>query len=469
MRQMNKKFYKLQQVARQEDNRPSLAFRNFFNGPHLWANEALWKAYQEWHKTGQEEEFARFEDYILKNKELARQQIEEWENPLVNGKKGECYSCSFHVPPSVKIYRLVGLDELGLRQSIDPQEPGKCSITGVPSRSGEFKISFVYAWHGYRRGAMPPLRRELTININPDPRELWRDIPTSRNLEYFKEDMEAALTSCSGRSLLAASRRGRSHAHVGLPRDDDFALGCVNDWNILSVADGAGSAKFSRQGSAIACQTALAKCRQKLAEANELDTLFLSLDKNEDRSHWLAKAKTLAYSLLPDAIFEAFKAIREEAQARDRQIREYATTLLLVLSKKFPAGWIVLSFQVGDGAMAMFHDQDKVELLANPDEGEYGGQTRFVTMKEIYESNELMNRLRVDLVEELDAILLMSDGVSDAKFGTLANLRNADYWHNLWAELQPLLLSADPGQSLLDWLQFWSQGNHDDRTLAIMF
>jgi hypothetical protein len=46
------------------------------------------------------------------------------------------------------------------------------------------------------------------------------------------------------------SKRGRSHAHEGKFREDDFAVSELPaDWNMISVSDGAGSAQLAREGS----------------------------------------------------------------------------------------------------------------------------------------------------------------------------------------------------------------------------
>ena len=68
----------------------------------------------------------------------------------------------------------------------------------------------------------------------------------------------------------------------------------------------------------------------------------------------------------------------------------------------------------------------------------------------------------------------MSDGVSDPKFETDANLNNPDKWDALWDDLKEngVELTDDNEASkdqLLDWLDFWSPGNHDDRTIAILY
>ena len=68
----------------------------------------------------------------------------------------------------------------------------------------------------------------------------------------------------------------------------------------------------------------------------------------------------------------------------------------------------------------------------------------------------------------------MSDGVSDPKFETDANLNNPAKWDALWDDLKQngVDLTDDneaAKDQLLDWLDFWSPGNHDDRTIAILY
>ena len=68
----------------------------------------------------------------------------------------------------------------------------------------------------------------------------------------------------------------------------------------------------------------------------------------------------------------------------------------------------------------------------------------------------------------------MTDGVSDPKFETDANLQKPEMWDALWNDLQEggveLIDDNEKSQSqLLEWLNFWSKGNHDDRTIAILY
>src|SRR5690606_10935267 len=81
--------------------------------------------------------------------------------------------------------------------------------------------------------------------------------------------------------LIAASRRGRSHEHAGSFRDDDFSLMHIanSDWSVLAVADGAGSAEYSREGSRIAVEI-VQKEFQRYFNEHTIDAL------NEDIKQW---------------------------------------------------------------------------------------------------------------------------------------------------------------------------------------
>ena len=85
---------------------------------------------------------------------------------------------------------------------------------------------------------------------------------------------------------------------------------------------------------------------------------------------------------------------------------------------------------------------------------------------------DAINRIRVDTVEDFTALILMSDGITDPKFETDANLQNIDNWNKLWDDINAevnLNFDSNTKYQLLRWMDFWSIGNHDDRTLAMIF
>lgn len=443
------------------------AFRRFFNSKGLIADEKLWAAYIRWRHYNQNADFERFYQNYQEERRAVKAVVDAMPSPFINAKKGEPYKVVVRMPPEIDKYKFFGLEEIGLIAQIDAERPHDCVISGIPLAPGNFTLRLLYVWKGWLHRDKP-MDRQFNLLVNPDPRELWEDRPTDPGLEYARSNLAFSELECDVAHLWAASRRGRSHAHEGKPRDDSFSLGCFDGWQMLAVADGAGSAEFSRKGAEIACETALASCKENLRANGELEKIFLEVDSDVPPVSWKGAASKLAYHILPAAAFAAHKAIRQEAEITGREMRSYATTLLIALTKRFPGGWAVLSFQVGDGAMGMFSG-DKAELLAEPDEGEYGGQTRFITMNEIFDSShELMRRLRVDFVSDLRAILLMTDGVSDALLQTPQGLNDNNQWEKLRQDLLIAARDVDPETALLDWLNFWSRGNHDDRTVALL-
>ena len=308
-----------------------------------------------------------------------------------------------------------------------------------------------------------------------DPKYINEDTQT----EYIK--VESLKDGTPQKDIVAASKRGRSHAQEAKPRDDHFKMyhDDKTNWYVMAVADGAGSAKFSRQGSKIACDTVIDHCKNELSNSEkfEEDINLWHLDQRSEEAGKMISADI--YRIVGNAAYKAHKAIVEEAKATGNPTKTYATTLLLAICKKFEFGWFVASFWVGDGAMCLYDkDNHTSTLLGVPDEGEYAGQTRFLTMPEIFnDTNEFYKRLKCKIVPDFTALFLMSDGVSDPKFETDANLNNPDKWDELWDDLQnnpehPVHLTDDNEESkneLLDWLDFWSPGNHDDRTIAILY
>ena len=72
----------------------------------------------------------------------------------------------------------------------------------------------------------------------------------------------------------------------------------------------------------------------------------------------------------------------------------------------------------------------------------------------------------------------MTDGIYDPKFVVEANLEKIENWNNFLDDIKgdntegigvDFNSSEDESEKLLGWMDFWSPGNHDDRTLAIIF
>ena len=451
-----------------------------------------------------------YNDYLMDKIKVAESEI-VWNLNMPNAKENQIYNQTVEMPkvssaqlPEVEILLddVVGLEQdiHGLQLMVAPDKHS-FAITGTPTLEhfrkdgatalSTFELTLKYHFSGMEMPAeRPVLERKVQFVINQDPRKLWRDIPVDwENMtepKYKKDDIqidyvkvEALSDGTPRKDIVAASKRGRSHAQEGKPRDDHFKMSHMdNGWYIMAVADGAGSAKYSREGSRIACEEVTNYCMAQLANSKDFESAVKQYNEHKTESESDARKAVgdYIYKIVGTAAFKAHKSINAEAAIKKLPAKQYATTLLLAICKKFEFGWFIATFWVGDGAICLYNKQaHTAEVLGVPDEGEYAGQTRFLTMPEIFkDATSLYQRLRFRIVDDFTALFLMSDGVSDPKFETDANLNNPDKWDALWTDLKEngVELTDDNEETknqLLAWLDFWSPGNHDDRTIAILY
>jgi hypothetical protein len=100
-------------------------------------------------------------------------------------------------------------------------------------------------------------------------------------------------------------------------------------------------------------------------------------------------------------------------------------------------------------------------------------------MPEIFQNEKFSTRFGFKLVKDFSYLVLMSDGIYDPKFSVEANLANIKKWQAFFEDLGGqnddkirVELSSDNDkitEQFSQWMDFWSPGNHDDRTLAILF
>lgn len=405
-----------------------------------------------------------------------------------NGTAQKEYCVEFSLPvDKISNVELAGAKEIGLAFEIDAN--GRCSLSGRPDKAGDFTLRLKYD----TVDGEP--RSELTVPVafNPNPRSLWRNIPTKEDIIFYKKDsdtdyikVEAGAEGAPRKDLVAASQRGRSHAQEGKPRDDHFMLSYCpeSEWYVMAVADGAGSAKYSRKGSEVACRTAVEYCKTKLADNPEFEQAIRDYVDNREDADKRTSLTRQVIDIVYKGAMRAHEAVKRVADANEGwRLKDFATTLMFAICKKYDFGWFVASFWVGDGAMCLYDEKaGTAKLLGTPDEGEFSGQTRFLTMPEIFHDPDVAaKRLRMAIVPDFTALILMSDGVSDPMFETDRNLNDYNKWEEFWNKLKTgfpddaipgVDLSddnSDAQNQLLNWLDFWSPGNHDDRTIAILY
>ncbi len=363
------------------------------------------------------------------------------------------------------------------------------TITGTPIQSGDFKIKMKFRVNGESDDSV--LNEKLiSFIINADPKSLWKNIPSDVDKDedwklknYWKPDNVVDFQPLGEKHIVVSSKRGRSHANVGSFREDDFAFKELEEtgWSIISVSDGAGSAALARLGSKLACEFVVKYFEENFKgdTTSQLDDLIASSRQIQDET----KQKDLdlfLYNNLGKAAFSVHKSLQEHANKLEVPLKDLHSTLIFALFKKYAFGYAILSFGVGDCPIGLLNkDMTEVKLMNWLDVGEFGGGTRFITMPEIFSSNKFASRIGFKVIEDFSYLMLMTDGIYDPKFVVEANLEKLESWtlfvKDLYGEnenhnkVELLAKNEELPKQLSEWMDFWNSGNHDDRTLAIVF
>jgi len=281
--------------------------------------------------------------------------------------------------------------------------------------------------------------------------------PGLRPPEASQSDAECTGTGvrAANWSLTLASRRGRLHAHRGEHREDAGELLTFAGGWVAAVGDGAGSATWSRLGSAIAVHTVTHAIREALAHGAAPEAALQSA-----MQHGAAKTND---------------AMRKFVERAGIALRDLRTTLLVVASHAGTIG----TLQVGDGAIAIISSDGSARLPHAGDSGEFSGEvTHFLP------DDGAAERLSASFVAQpladVRAVLIASDGVDDpwypfarhapALFAQLhdgvtdANANAASVTQTLRGNV---LHADDAVRALQQWLAFEKRGENDDRTLAV--
>jgi Protein phosphatase 2C len=401
--------------------------------------------------------------------------------PLPNGTVGKPYQTQIDFAKygwdDFAAFDVEGLEAVGLLFDKETK-----IISGTPIESGDKHIKLKFKIKGEDEDACLN-EKKVSLIINPDPKTLWKNIPSKLEDAFWKEDNAAVFDKLGDRNIVVSSKRGRSHANTGGFREDDFAYKYFENtgWSIVAVADGAGSAKFSREGSRIACTTVVAFWEENFSQeiAKDFDEI-LSTYKSEGCADSQKSLSQSIYSHLSKAAYAVHQSLTEAASKVGANLKDFHSTLIFTLFKKYESGYAFLSFGVGDCPIAVLNkDVSEVFLLNWLDVGEFGGGTRFITMPEIFATETLSTRIKFKWLEDFSYLMLMTDGIYDPKFVVEANLEKIEQWKNFLNDLQGEneekkgvdfnQKESDLSIQLSDWMDFWSPGNHDDRTLAIVF
>lgn len=343
-------------------------------------------------------------------------------------------------------------------------------IKGTPTTPGKYTLLLEGKNQSSHR-----VELKVHLDILPDPKTLWRNIPSDQSASFWKVDEECGYLQSQAAWSIWASKRGRSHAHNGTFRDDHAGI-CESDngWIIALVCDGKGSGKYSRQGSKISVETTLHTLSKSLdachVSENALSNLTMKAQLEAEISQLILEtAKTCA------------RLIEEEANACAENLREFDTTYLLLALYRVENSWLACSFSIGDGAITFLNEsRDSALLLSIVDSGMQAGETLFLRNELLEDASNPWDRVQFHVIEESGFFLLMSDGITDAKLPFHSDLQDASKLEQLIYQDISESVSVvgqnnttptnlgDASRDLLTWMDFFVPGEHDDRSLVIV-
>lgn len=278
----------------------------------------------------------------------------------------------------------------------------------------------------------------VTTSKPPAPQWKWLPVPKSEPDEHEESDSRSA-KSPEGLRLIGARARGKKHKHEGTNCDDWFHFDVSGGWTIIAVSDGAGSKKFSRVGAKAACETAVAMLVKELKDhqlKKREDWAAGALNRDAEGTFSEADLESVQ-GALHAAMQGAYQAVVEEAKKRAEDDRHKAVlgrgltlddlsaTLLLAVHTQVEDGEgrrsFVLTCQVGDGMLCAVDARGNLMLLAEPDSGEFAGQTDFLTSKNKLDRDSLIRNTH-GFIGSLQALMVMTDGVADDYYPSKPNL-----------------------------------------------
>ncbi|MFC6268982.1 PP2C family serine/threonine-protein phosphatase [Frigoriflavimonas asaccharolytica] len=417
--------------------------------------------------------------------------------PNANAKKEYQFTFDLSLFPNIRIQEINNLESVGLQFDAE-----KARIYGVPTVAETIDIQIVF--FNKNDENLETDIKVASFIVNADPKDLWLNKPSPADSRFFKVENINYKSTFLDKKIVVSSKRGRSHAHNATFRDDDFLVkNLPNDWAIVAVADGAGSAEFARAGSKFACdwiaesfnnEEILNTLSQEVTQyfatnaevLPEIEILSIDEENKSDSKISIEQTEDLklkSKNLIVNVLYKNIKNLQNEllkfAESEEITLKDIHTTLIFTLIKKFQFGYVVLSFGVGDCPINVINkDQTDVHLLNFLDVGESSGATRFMTMPEIFGRPDMVNRFGLNCFPDFSKLILMTDGIYDPKFVVESKLENIESWNDFLRDLSgenedfkkvDFVEDSNIENQLSDWMDFWSKGNHDDRTLAIIY
>ena len=229
--------------------------------------------------------------------------------------------------------------------------------------------------------------------------------------------------------VIRASVQGTSHAKTGQPCQDSSSVGenAPAGMLVAAVADGAGSAELSADGSRIAACAATKRATGLL------------------RHHAHPLYEGVLEEILRESVRAARKELEAESHRQKKPLRDFATTLIVAIC----APEITGAAQIGDGAMITAgagisaDDSGGYTLFSAPQRGEYANATNFIT------SDNWQDSLDVSMqYGGISRLAMFTDGIQSIALNAASgNAPHAPFFDPLfsWAEKQEDTVAAGNG------------------------
>lgn len=359
-------------------------------------------------------------------------------------------------------------------------------ITGIPVKNTKHMTAFFV----YFVNKIDKTHIILSFDVKASARDLWKVIEPDRNRPFPKTHSDRIGFDNELVKVIAASRRGRDHEHRGEFREDDFKVEFDDELQMLLVAvsDGMGSYERSREGSRIQCEESIRSLKESLRNGRTksgdmLKHQILQGIKNHlQQGVPLEEIKPYVTQVMVNAAQASYRKLEEIAkqegvplkggEKKNGKYEGFAATLLLSVIFRYEEQWCTCTFTMGDGLLVALDGSD-VRLLMNPDKGEDINETLSLvhikwTSPTIVE--ELKSRTFVHISSNMSHVLVMTDGVSNGKLQTGTEHLDPNDWNVLTTEILPFFGMQNmrvAAEKLEEWLHFYVQGTHDDRTLVM--
>ena len=214
--------------------------------------------------------------------------------------------------------------------------------------------------------------------------------------------------------VIRASAQGASHAKTGQPCQDSSSvgIGAPDGMLVAAIADGAGSATLSADGSRIAACAATQRAISLM------------------RLHVQPFYEAVLEEILRESVRSARKELEAEANRQKKSLRDFATTLIIAICARKMTG----AAQIGDGAMVAAGEGGGYTLFSAPQRGEYANTTNFITSDSWQDA--LAIRTRYDSISR---VALFTDGIQSIALNAAAgNAPHTPFFDPLfgWAEKQ---------------------------------